>query len=409
MFDELRSARSILGMVTSGGAHNVAVIFLGLYNAAEYLDSLKTQLLSQKAALPILAVDNCSTDDTWSLLQDWDDAFPGQIIRVRNPINLGASGSLYLNEDLIDTPWFITMHQDDFYKPHHISTLLEGLRHATPETICVTTEMGSLSSSGAKQPCPPRASWFLPDNEPATIFTSNLRLHNVPYPAAAFRTDVFFKNSVPWETTACPDTEWVLKVAGLGRFSFIEKETMLYRENPTSESHSLLSEEKSFGSALALLRVFGSASFSELCASIDTPHRATFAQSIRDGIRFRLGESSDLELVSTFASQQMAAVWGYSDVATNEALKESFGSKGALFPTSLLTSINAFYLNETGSADSPSIVITDPGNREKHLLVRVVMCAYGILPVAIRRPLAKVVSKLIRSSNINSRWNFRWK
>lgn len=388
-----------------------ATIFLGLFNSVPYLDSLKEQLKSQSATLPIVIVDNSSTDETWNEIQSWLFSFPGQLTLVRNPINLGASGSLYVNADLIETPWFITMHQDDFYKANHAQTLVEAIRKSQEETICITTEMGSMAPGGETQPCPPRAAWLLPDFEPATIFTSNLKFHNVPYPAAAFRSKVFFENAVPWETTAFPDTEWVLSVASLGKFIFVERETMLYRENPLSESHSIDSEEKALGASLALLRVFGSKSFDNLCLSTPLGERHEFAASVLDGLRIRLGNSPYRDLVCTFASQKMASSWGYSDTGTNTELIQSFSAIGAKFPVELLSSLNSFLGASTvrQNTKSPSELHHRDSKRHLPRVFKFVLTGYGVLPSWARRAGAKTFGTIIRFLNIKSKWNFRWK
>jgi glycosyltransferase involved in cell wall biosynthesis len=411
LFLKLRDSRTVFGELGPKFQEGEATIFLGLFNAESYLDSIQEQLASQTVALPVIVVDNSSSDETWIRIQSWLTRFPGQIILVRNPINLGASGSLYVNSDLIKTPWFITMHQDDFYKRNHAQTLLEAIKGSDLDTICITTEMGSLGLDGKPLPTPPRASWLLPDFEPATIFTSNLKMHNVPYPAAAFRSRAFFQHNVPWETTAFPDTEWVLSVAALGKFSFVEKETMFYRENPGSESHSIENEEKTFGASLALLRVFGSKTFEELCSARTPEERPRFAASVLEGIRARLGESEHRELVSTFACQKMAASWGYAEPLVNEELIRSFGARGANFPVTLLSNLNNFFDHTPAEKQgNPAPELRSGTTKFQSQTFKLVSIRlFGRMPTWARRNLTKIAGRLIRFLNIKSIWNFRWK
>jgi glycosyltransferase involved in cell wall biosynthesis len=413
VFNELRSSRTVVGEFSPDLPDHNATVFLGLFNASDYLKSLESQIASQGPLFKIIAVDNDSEDSTWANLQSWLDLFPGRVVLARNPLNLGASGSLYLNEDLIQTPWFITMHQDDFYKPNHVETLFNAINNADEETICITTEMASLDSAGHPRPSPPRASWFLPDEDPATIFTSNLRLHNVPYPAAAFRSSVFFQQAVPWESTAFPDTEWVLRAASLGKFQFIEIETMRYRENPTSESHSIKSDEKVFGAALSLVRVFGGAPFIRLCESIESEDRHLFSRRVLDGVRIRVGEGPTGNFVSTFANQQMASTWGYSDSFTNDKLAIAYQHVGAAFPVHLLNRINAFLQGEHDNKmqDKASMQPDDvlPQQEGKFSFSGLVLNLYGRLPTGLRRSTAKLVGAVIRFLNLKTEWNFKWK
>jgi hypothetical protein len=301
------------------------------------------------------------------------------------------------------------------YRSNHVSTLAEAISSCDPDVICVITEMGSLNSSGKRQGTPPRASWFLPDTEPATMFLSNLRLHNVPYPAAAFRTDKFLEYAVPWESTAFPDTEWVLKVASVGRFMFIERETMRYRENPSSESHSISSAEKNLGASMALLRVFGAETFHELCRHLSSENRTRFAEGTLSGLDIRLAGSSLLEDVKMFALQRMAFAWGYDNEFANNQLAARYGGLGANFSTNLLESLIAYNGQQVEEKGATSRSFAEQRTRTRHLtnVSRVLLLGglsiYGVLPLKLRRVLGRISGTVLGRMNRNSPWNFRWK
>ena len=414
MYEKLRASREVLENLPTQGLNPDLTVFLGLYNAAPYLDSLEHQLASQGNDFRLLVVDNQSVDSTWADIQRWSELFSGRITLVRNPINLGGSGSLYMNSDLITTTWFATLHQDDHYLPNHVSTLAKAISGCSSNILCISTEMGSLDSLGVKKGSPPRASWFLPDTDPATIFLSNLRLHNVPYPAAAFRKDAFIDYAVPWESTAFPDTEWVLKVSGLGQFLFLQVETMLYRENPTSESHSLNSEEKSLGASMSLLRVFGADTFVELCGSIGLANRSAFAKSLLDGLDLRLKAGPLVDDVKLFALQKMAFAWGYEDTYSNSQLALHYEKIGSAFSSTLLRSMNNFIDHESGTKLHPGQPTHKPHDEKItvkcHQFPKALFLGfYGALPVVLRRLIGKLARRVIGRSKRNSPWNFHWK
>lgn len=411
----MRSSRIIRGEANKDGLSGQLTIYIGLFNAATYLSSLEVQLRSQDDRYKIIVVDNHSLDSTWLEVQNWLEIFAGRITLVRNPLNLGGSGSLYLNADLITTPWFATLHQDDFYLSSHVSSLAEAISVSGPDAICITTEMGSLSSEGERQGAPPRASWFLPDTEPATIFLSNLRLHNVPYPSAAFRVDKFLEYAVPWESTAFPDTEWVLKVASVGEFVFVNQETMLYRENPNSESHSITSAEKSLGASMALLRVLGADTFHDLCLSLSEQNRTRFAEALVSGLDIRLAGSSLLDDVKLFALQRMAFAWEYGEGFTNNQLSAKYSSLGANFSTNLLKSLDVFNGRDIlHAAETPldGEINSSPAVRSRGLkraLLKGTLNAYGKLPITLRRALGRLSGVVLGLLKSDSPWNFRWK
>lgn len=416
MKNELRSNRLVVAPSERLGQKAAATIYLGLFNADPYLDSLLEQLQSQHQDLPILVVDNASEDDTWSRLQSWVDVFENRITLVKNPKNLGGAGSLYLNSDLITTDWFLTFHQDDYYLANHTSTLCEAIGSSSADTICISTEMGRLSPEGHKSPTPPRASWFLPDTSPGTIFLTNLRLHNVPFPAAAFRTNKFFEIETPWHSTSFPDTEWVLLSANRGTFRFLKDETMRYRENPNSESHALDRAEKFLGSTSALMRVFANPGFQEICDGVSPEDRNAFATACFDGIEIRLGEVPEYSnLIKLAAAEQMTSAWGYGEGIPSGFVRDFYQSLGSprvprflksfqsqdvdVMPQNIGPMIN-LHFKET-SAVSPSEL--------RFGLMRLVTLIEASVPRKIRKSLFQFLSRLFSKRLRKSPWGYRWR
>ena len=127
-------------------------VFLGIYNGIDYLGSLFNQIRDQDSLeFELLLVDNASTDNSYEVIQGWQQQLPTINVRVvRNSRNLGAGGSLNSNLHLIDTPWFTTFHQDDFYKSNHISELLYLINNAKEDISGVSVTMGSMSNEGKK-------------------------------------------------------------------------------------------------------------------------------------------------------------------------------------------------------------------------------------------------------------------
>jgi hypothetical protein len=247
------------------------------------------------------------------------------------------------------------------------------------------------------------------------MFLSNLRLHNVPYPSAAFKLDKFLEHAVPWESTSFPDTEWVLKAASVGKFVFVNQETMRYRENPNSESHSITSAEKSLGAAMALLRVLGADTFHDLCRSLSERHRTRFAEALVSGLDIRLAGSSLLDDVKLFALQRMAFAWEYEERFTNSQLATKYASLGAKFSTTLLESLDVFNGRDIVPAAETSLVSTkthSPAWRPRGLkraLLRGALKVYGLLPLTLRRALGRLSGVLLGLLESDSPWNFRWK
>jgi glycosyltransferase involved in cell wall biosynthesis len=293
-------------------------IFLGIYNGAPYLTSLKTQLLNQiNQDFHLVVVDNDSKDGSFGLIKNWELDFPSRITIVRNKTNLGGSGTLFNSFDLIQTKWFSAFHQDDYYKPDHIEVLLDGIRESGEKIVAVSTVMGSMNGYGKVIGTVPRASMFSKSSDQITAFLENLRVHSVPWPATAFKSHVFERTLSPWHSSSFPDTEQILYMCAYGEFSTINKETMFYRENENSESHSINGQESLVGAALALLRVFNSQEFGVLTSSLDENQVENFALAMFDAIDFRFRQNAIGGLIIFHSLESVIRIRGYRNPGLN--------------------------------------------------------------------------------------------
>lgn len=424
MNERIRGDRLIVAGSSDSKFFSLATIYLGLYNGTPYLDSLLKQLLRQRTDVQIVVVDNCSTDGTWNQIQPWLQALGPRLTLVKNPLNLGGAGSLSLNSDLIQTPWFLTLHQDDYYKPSHVDTLCQAIESAEPEVICISTEMGRLSPDGEKERTPVRASWFLPDYSPATIFLSNLRMHNVPFPAACFKKSEFFLDEAPWHSTAFPDTEWVLRAATKGKFKFVQLETMLYRENPLSESHSLDIAERNLGALTSLMRVFASSSFKDLASSIASKDRDSFTAACLKGIDLRLSGLGHFgATVKLLAAEQLASAWNYQPGLATQYIADLYQSIGSTKVPLLLKSLTykakGGHDFETEKIKEPSIdseLISSLGGQASAgaatrplRSIQLVATSLSLLPRRAKKLMAKIFTSLPVSWTSHSFWGYKWK
>jgi glycosyltransferase involved in cell wall biosynthesis len=287
-------------------------IFLGVYNGSTYLSNLKSQLLNQTSQnFHLVVVDNNSTDDSYELIKEWSENFESRITILRNSINLGGSGTIVNSLDLIKTNWFTAFHQDDFYKPEHIEVLLNEINRSHDKVVAISTVMASMEADGSKVGTIPRSSMFAKSNHPVSAFIQNLKIHSVPWPATAFKREVFEKSQSLWHSTAFPDTEQILRMCAYGEFITIEKETMYYRENPFSESHTVKSSESELGTALSLFRVFGSSEFKIITSQLNAGEIELFGIELINAIDFRLKESALGGFLSLYAIEMLIQNTGY--------------------------------------------------------------------------------------------------
>jgi glycosyltransferase involved in cell wall biosynthesis len=397
---------------------------VGLYNAEHYLENIEHELLNQTdGESPIIFVDNCSSDNTRELLKNFSPELLSKSCVVRNPINLGGLGSLYLNLDLVTSPWVATVHQDDVYLPNHFSTLKEAIENASIDDVCFFTDMGTISGESGSSPEKTliRPSWILDSWLQRDVFLANLKLQAVSFPSSAFRVSALLKTEVPWHSSTFTDTEITLMLSTTGTIMPIWETTMLYRLNPESESHDLTSPERILGSALSILRVVNSPGFTKLIQSLEHKDRASFAKNVFFGIEARLGRSIISELVTLAASESMGRSWGYNEVNTRENIETYFESLGGARTTELLKNLGQLYgdkrtgklsndkknlLAESASAllnvDLPSSHIG--GSQVQKNTLRIVG---GLLPLKVRRKVTKILVGIATLFKPKSPWRLK--
>ena len=306
----------------------ILTLYLGIYNGEKYIKNLFEQIKSQEyQTFQILVVDNNSSDNSSKMFQDWEKTYRSNFHFVKNESNYGGAGSLYKNLNKIKTPWFCTLHQDDFYKPNHVSTIANLITSSKKNIVGVSTTMGSITDTGKILNSKPRINWFSPNLDQPGQFLQNLRAQTVPWPATAFRLNVFAQTQVPIHSASFSDTEQTLRMLGHGSFISSQKETMLYRENPNSESHVLNEEERIIGAAVGLTRIFCSNEFNTILDIVDRSKREAFAHQLITALQHRIPKSDLLNLIENLALEQMIIKWGYSEKKIAQQLGRNYAEQ----------------------------------------------------------------------------------
>ena len=405
---------------------NSPTVYLGIYNAAPFLGSLLEQIRSQtQKNFPLIVVDNASSDESWSEIQAWPEDVLNRSKLIRNPINLGAIGGFALNSDEIETEWFITIHQDDTYRPNHVEVLSKEVARSSKDEKVVFSDMGTQDMFGKKLFTPIRQSWVANLETAESAFRSNLLQQSVSYPSAAFRKSTMYPRQIGWHSSSFPDTELTLLQAAKGSFRFIPKQTMLYRMNPKSESHNLNPKERVLGPFASLSRVMASDSFFSLCVSVSEKDRQGFAASVLQGIEIRLGVSAFSEMVKLIAAETMGIAWDYYETNSRDQILRTYKLVEDGRTTKLLEDLGVFY------ADGPSIptentnlipsnslielekllsASTPPSNAQASEPQRFLLTFIGrLLPLPIRRKVVSFVVRIYAGLNPTSPWNLSWK
>jgi hypothetical protein len=411
----LRVGRKTLGSLDLG-LHLNTTVFLGLYKGEQYIKERIQDLEAQTSQdFYLVIVDNCSPGfdlSTLSNLLESSKKFANRYKLVQNPINLGGLGSFQLNLDLVPTAWITFFHQDDKYLPNHVESHLQAIKSGNESLSSVSTDLGSLNSEGKKVPVPPRANWFIDNSSEQATFLANVAEQVVPFASLSMRKAIFEADQVAMHTVAFSDSEQTLKSLMRGEHEFIKKQTVLYRENPISESHTQGAKVRTFSATIGLLKVFASDMFIDYARKISSNDRGPFVAKLEDAIRRRILDSAFADLVWTTALEQLNVAWQYEEPNSTSATRDVFNILGESYTPDILNAIlsqldtASHYQKKTTDAKSPNSMGT--GNnlsestqtikKRKWTLLSLLYQVVGRLPYFMRRRIFKLYNSMTSRS-----------
>lgn len=395
-------------------------VYLGIYNGHAYLDSLHEQLTNQTFQdFNLLIVDNASTDGSLKKIDLWKESFSGRITVITNETNLGGAGSLdlVLRNGVIETPWFATLHQDDFYLNNHLEVLNDEIRNADKNVIAVCTLMGSMGEKGNAQETPPRAAWLVDSNSQIGDFLLNLRTQSLSFPSSAFHTKTFLTCSAPWHSPTFGDTETTLNLVTKGSLKYIQKETMLYRENPNSESHVINQLQSKIGAGLGLARVFSKDEFKNLLNNVTDNDKSRFCLEVYNCIDIRVGDSALADFLKLLFVEACFQTWGYSEGESVKVGIENYMAIDSKFTSELLARLSQMTPNSKNEVLTRNLMEFS-NQYTTRLLVQYrkpkpfsksLKKIFNLMPLNIRKKLFRFYVHLRAVKQPNYHWNVFWK
>jgi hypothetical protein len=411
----LRVGRKTFGSLDLG-LHLNTTVFLGLYKGEQYIRERIQDLEAQTSQdFYLVIVDNCSPGFdlvTLSDLLESSKKFANRYKLVQNPINLGGLGSFQLNLDLVPTAWITFFHQDDKYLPNHVESHLQAIKSGNESLGSVSTDLGSLNSEGKKVPVPPRANWFIDNSSEQATFLANVAEQVVPFASLSMRKAIFEADQVAMHTVAFSDSEQTLKSLMRGEHEFIKKQTVLYRENPISESHTQGAKVRTFSATIGLLKVFASDLFIDYAQKISSNDRGPFVAKLEDAIRRRIQDSAFADLVWTTALEQLNVAWQYEEPNSTSATRDVFNFLGESYTPDILNAIlsqletASHYQKKSTDAKSPNSMETTNNlsestqtlQKRKRTILSLLYQVVGRLPYFMRRRIFKLYNSLTSRS-----------
>lgn len=203
---------------------------MATYNGAAYLKEQLDSILNQTLpASEIVVCDDCSTDNTWSILSEYAKKYTCFKI-VRNEKNMGFLRNFEKAISLCSGDYIALSDQDDIWLPSHLQVLLEGLKNK----ILAVGDAELIDSHGNKLGY--KLSYcenldFIPEDDLQKAYF--ILFYQNPYQGASmmFRR-TFLKKALPIpEGVICHDIWFGLLACFHGGFQPLEETVTMYRRH----------------------------------------------------------------------------------------------------------------------------------------------------------------------------------
>ncbi|MEO8693086.1 MAG: glycosyltransferase family 2 protein [Acidimicrobiales bacterium] len=121
-------------------------IAIPVYNKGKYLEPTIASALAQTYAdIEFLILDNCSTDDSWSIVESFTDP---RIRKIRWPENIGRAANFNSAFELAEGEFVKILDADDLLKPECIAAQVRAFDEAPPEAVMGVVRHDFVSSKG---------------------------------------------------------------------------------------------------------------------------------------------------------------------------------------------------------------------------------------------------------------------
>jgi hypothetical protein len=396
-------------------------LWLPFFNGEEFVhDRIREALNQEFSDYALIICDNSSTDNTWSVIQSLQYDLPQGTLLLRNPFNVGFSGSIAFNKDLIKSDWITFMHQDDSYLSHHLQTLMNESLRSSNEVVAISTEMGRLDPVKNIVQVTPRATMYPFTDDQVGHFIRNLTTQSIPWPSTLFRVTPYLHTLAPWHSEAFGDVEQSLALLLIGKHVTVPLTTMGYRENETSASHTTMNSELQRATTLGLLRIFHSDSFMVLAIGLPADQREIFYKKLRSSVLYRMESMSTKELVLDALDEQLNFAWKYSVPTVLTSLQNVLKDIHATRPQGIIDSL--IHIHSMNSSDlgqfrsktrEETLASMFVKNPQASLLSRAIRRVLHTLefffPKSMVRHALRLLIRLRVRLDKGHHWDFRWR
>lgn len=291
-------------------------VFLGTYNAEPWIASVIHALESQDSEpFSVKIIDNASTDNTTQIIEKLfsEFTFKNKYELIKNESNIGPISSFLDRLEVFESEWIVMIHQDDYYHPNHISTLINGIKGADSEVGVVFTAMQRMNNLDEESLSIPSLSKLTSEKNRIENFLLTLQISPINYPATALKKSILSKVTTSRHTTAFNDVELLLRMMCLADVKYVAKETMHYRVYPGNASSITSTNANDLAIMIGLVELFHSMEFQVMLNQISVENKWTsLIDAIESCLEIRIKDLMTKKVAKLLLAESLIRNLGYS-------------------------------------------------------------------------------------------------
>ncbi len=217
-------------------------IIVPVYNMAsdEKLNYCIDSLLNQtEKDLEIIAVDDCSKDASYQILQDYEKRYPGKVIALHSEVNLHQGGAKNIGLRKASGEWIGFMDADDWAAPDMYEKLLKKAEETGADMVgCdyhLTDEHSMKIGQIVKNNKPEQSGILNEEKYRSLILDSGSLVVKIYKRDIIFGIDSRFPEGIFYEDNALSNT-WMLRSK---HFEYVEEPLYYYYQHDTSTVHTI--------------------------------------------------------------------------------------------------------------------------------------------------------------------------
>lgn len=217
-------------------------IIVPVYNMAadgklEYcLNSLVNQTIDD---YEIIAVDDCSTDESFSILQDYESRFPDKFLAIHSNVNKHQGGAKNIGMKLAEGEWIGFIDSDDWITPDMYERLIKRAEETGADLVgcdyCLTNEHSMKAGQLVPNNKPEQSGVLDDEKRRSLILDGGSLVVKIFRRSMIIENELWFPENIFYEDNALGNSYLVLAK----HFEYIPEAMYYYYQHDTSTVHTI--------------------------------------------------------------------------------------------------------------------------------------------------------------------------